>query len=123
MPISILPLQHRKIPKSEIHVAKRRLHKQARLKKRIFFSFLESSSSICSLPFSESVYKFLCLCFYLGPATPIFTKLLKVSMTVLRSINIKIIIYLDGMLLIGHSLEEKCMSRDIVIFHLGFIIN
>ena len=42
-------------------------------------------------------------------------------MTILRRINIKII-----MLLIGHFLEEIVMSRDTVIFllqHLGFVIN
>ena len=47
-------------------------------------------------------------------------------MTILRRINIKIIIYLDDILLIGHSLEELVMSRDTVMFllqHLGFIIN
>ena len=47
-------------------------------------------------------------------------------MTILRRINIKIIVYLDGMLLIGHSLEETVMIRDTVIFlmqHLGFSIN
>ena len=56
----------------------------------------------------------------LGPAPPIFPK---VSMTVLHSMDIKIIIYLDYILLIGHSSEEMRMSQDILIFHLGFIIN
>ena len=59
----------------------------------------------------------------LGPSPPIFSKLLKVSMTVLHSMDIKIIIYLDYILLIGHSSEEMRMSQDILIFHLGFIIN
>ena len=75
---------------------------------------------------SGTFYEFLCLCFGLGPARRIFTKLLKVSMTVLRRINIKIIIYLDDLLLTGHSLEELFMSRDTVIVllqHLGFSIN
>ena len=40
---------------------------------------------------SGNLYEFLCLCFGLGPAPRIFTKLLKVSMTILRKINIKII--------------------------------
>ena len=75
---------------------------------------------------SGNLYEFLCLCFALGPAPRIFTKLLKVPMTISRKINIKIIIYLDDMLLIGHSLEETVMSRDTVTFllqHLGFVIN
>ena len=47
-------------------------------------------------------------------------------MKILRSINIKIIIYLGNMLLIGRSLEEIVMSRDTVIVllqHLRFVIN
>ena len=55
---------------------------------------------------SENLYEFLCLCFGLGPASRIFTTFLKVLMTILRSINIKIIIYLDDMILIGHSLKR-----------------
>ena len=46
----------------------------------------------------------------------------KVPMTILRRIDIKIIIYLDHMLLIGHSVEEILISQDTVIFllqHLG----
>ena len=48
---------------------------------------------------SGNLYEFLYLCYGLGPAPRIFTKLLKVPMTMLRKINIKIIIYLDDMLL------------------------
>ena len=47
-------------------------------------------------------------------------------MTILSKINIKIIIYLDDMLLIGHSLEDIVLSRDTVIFllqHLRFVVN
>ena len=47
-------------------------------------------------------------------------------MTILRRINIRIIFYLDDIVLIGHSLEEIVMSRDTVMFllqDLGFIIN
>ena len=36
----MLPLQNERFAKSEIHVAKRRLHVQTRLKRRIFFSSL-----------------------------------------------------------------------------------
>ena len=48
------------------------------------------------------------------------------SNLILLRINIKIIIYLDNIILIGHSLEETVMSRDKVIFllqRLGFVIN
>ena len=96
--------------------------------KDAYFSvpFEKNSKQFVHFRWSGNMYEFLCLWFGLGPAPRIFTKLLKVSMTILRRINIKIIIYLDDMLLIGHSLEEIVMSRDTVIFllqHLGFVIN
>ena len=75
---------------------------------------------------SGNLYKFFCFCFSVGPDPYIFTKLLKVPMTILRKINTKIIISLDDVVLIGHCLEEIFVSRDTVIFclqHLGFVIN
>ena len=67
-------------------------------------------------------YQFLCLCFGLGPAPRIFTKLFKVPISVLRRLMIMVIIYLDDLLI----LENITMARDSVIFllqHLGFVIN
>ena len=108
-------------------VAKRILHVQIRLKSCIFFSSLgKNSRPFVRFSWSGNSYELLCFCFGLGPAPRIFTKLLKVPMTILRRINIKITIYLDDMLLIGYSLEEILMSRNTVIFllqHLGFVIN
>ena len=75
---------------------------------------------------SGNLYEFLCLCFGLGPAPRISTKLLKIPIAILRRINMGMIIYLDDMLLMGHSIEEISMCRDTVIFllqHLGFVIN
>ena len=75
---------------------------------------------------SGTLYEFLCLCLGLGPVPRIFTKLLKIPITILRRINIKMLIYLDDMLLMGHSIEEISMCRDTVIFllqYLGFVIN
>ena len=86
----------------------------------------KNSRQFARFRWSGNLYKFLFLCFGLGSASRIFTKLLKAPMTILRRANIKIIIYLDNMLLIDHSLEEIVMSRDTVIFllqHLGFVIN
>ena len=75
---------------------------------------------------SGTLYEFLCLCLGLGPVPRIFTKLLKIPITILRRINIKMLIYLDDMLLMGHSIEEISMCRDTVIFllqYLGYVIN
>jgi len=75
---------------------------------------------------SGKLYEFLCLCFGLGPAPRIFTKILKVPMSLLRRLNILIIIYLDDMLLLGRTREETVRAKDTVIYllqHLGFVIN
>ena len=48
--------------------------------------------------------KFLCRSFGLGPAPQIFTKLLKIPKVILRRINIRIIVYLDSMLLISQTI-------------------
>ena len=72
------------------------------------------------------LYEFLCLCFVLGPAPRIFTKLLKVSLAVLRRSNLLIIIYIDEMLKIGRTREEVESTRDTLIYllqHLGFVLN
>ena len=86
----------------------------------------KSSREFVCFCWSGNLYEFLCLCFGLESAPRIFTKLLKIPMTILRMKNIKIIICLDDILLIGHSLEEIVMGRDTLIFllqHLGFVIN
>ena len=53
------------------------------------------------LKWEGQLYMFLCLCFGLGPARSIFTKLLKIPVEVLRRINIRIIVYLDDFLLMS----------------------
>ena len=73
-----------------------------------------------------NLYEFLCLYFALTPAPRIFTNLFKVPISILRRINIRVIIYLDNMLLVGATMEEISKSTDIVIFilqHLEFIMN
>ena len=75
---------------------------------------------------SGNLYEFLCLCFGLGPAPKVFTKLLKVPIAILRRMNIRLIIYLDDILLMGQTLEEILMNRDTLIYllqKLGFVIN
>ena len=56
-----------------------------------------------------------------------FTENLEIfPIVILRCINIRMIIYLDDMLLMGHTIEEISTCRDTVIFflqHLDFIIN
>ena len=75
---------------------------------------------------SGKLCKFLCLCFGLGRASKVFTKLLKNSIALLRRINIRIIVYQDDMLLMGQILQEIMIVRDTLIFplqNLRFVIN
>ena len=72
------------------------------------------------------IYEFMCLAFGLGPARPIFTKLMKVPVAILRRLDIRLIIYLGDILLMGDSLEAIEMARDKTLFlmeQLGFMIN
>ena len=73
----------------------------------------------------ETLYEFMCLCFGLGPAPRVFTKLLKIPISLMRKINIRVIIYLENMLILSHTVREAYMSREAVIYllqNLVFII-
>ena len=74
----------------------------------------------------EKIYQFLCLCFGLGPAPRMFTKLMKVPMALLRRLNIRAIVFLDDILVIASTEEEAVMARDTLIYilqSLGFMVN
>ena len=71
-----------------------------------------ASRKLARFLWSGKLYESLCLCFGLRPAPRIFTKLIKIPVLVLRHLNIPIIIYLDDMLLIDHTIEEPLMARD-----------
>ena len=47
-----------------------------------------------------------CLCFGLGPAPLTFTKIMKILISLLRRLNIRIVIFLDDVLLLGQTPEE-----------------
>ena len=86
----------------------------------------KDSRKLVRFLWAGNLYKFLCLCFGLRPAQRIFTKLLKVPISVLRCLMIRITIYLDDLLFLGNSMNEIFMARDSVIFllqHLSFVIN
>ena len=73
-----------------------------------------------------TLYQFLCLCFGLGQAPLIFTKLMKVPISLLWRLNICLIIYLDNMLIMARSVQELIFHRDTVIYllhNLRFVLN
>ena len=87
---------------------------------------LKDSRKLVRFLWAENLYEFLCLCFGLGPAPRIFTKILKVPILVMRHLMIRVIIYLDDLLILGNNMSEIFMAMDSVIFllqRLGFVIN
>ena len=86
----------------------------------------QKSQKYVRFKWRNQIYKFLCLCFGIGPAPRLFTKLLKVLTSVLRRLNIRLVIYLDDILIFGSSKEEIEMTRDTTLYlleNLGFIVN
>ena len=86
----------------------------------------EKSRKFLRFMWEGNIYEFLCMMFGLGPAPRIFTKIMKVPMNLLRKLKIRIIIYMDDMLLMGVDLVEIIQARDTTIHlleSLGFIIN
>ena len=72
------------------------------------------------------VFEFLCLPFGLGPAPMVFTKLLKPVVSYLRLQGIRILVYLDDMLLMAQSvnvLETHVQTTIRLLCCLGFILN
>ena len=73
-----------------------------------------------------TLYEFNTLAFGLGPAPYVFTKLLKVPISLARRLGIMLVIYLDDMLIRAGSMSEALEARDTLIFlleNLGFTIN
>ena len=81
--------------------------------------------NICKVSVEGTLYEFLCLCFGLNSAPLLFTKTSKVTISLLRRLHIRVIIYLDNMLLKSQTLGEL-QSRDTIFFlliQLGFVVN
>jgi len=71
-------------------------------------------------------YQFTCLPFGLSCAPWTFTKVMKPLMTLLRSWGVRIIIYIDKMLILADSKEEATQHLETLMFlleTLGFMIN
>jgi len=101
----------------------KRLYDKIRFERCIFFSIFKSLSVFSG---REKIYEFLCMCFGLGPAPRLFTKLMKVPISLLRKLNIRVIVYLDDFLVVGKTIQEILKACHTIIFllqNLGFLIN
>ena len=86
----------------------------------------KSSRKYIRFQWEGNLYEFLCLCFGLGPAPLIFTKLLKIPIALLWRINVRIIIFFEDMLVMAQMFKEISQAKETSIFllqNLGFVIN
>ena len=93
------------------------------LRQKNFMCKADLKDAYFSVPLDRNHKKFLR---FLGPAPRIFTKLLKIFIAILRRIQIRIIIYLDDMLLMNQTTNDLEIARDTLTFpleSLGFVIN
>ena len=74
----------------------------------------KDSRKLVRFLWAGNLYEFLCLCLGSGPDPRIFTKLLKIPISVLRHLMIRAIIYLDDLLILGNSMSEIFTARDSV---------
>jgi len=75
---------------------------------------------------AEACYQFTCLPFSLSCAPWTFTKVMKPLITLLRSWGVRIIIYIDNMLIMADSKEEATHHLEVLMFlleSLGFMVN
>ena len=71
-------------------------------------------------------FQFKCLPFKLCTDPRVFTKVLKLAIELLRAIDIRLVIYMDNMLIMAHSnqmFREQIYQVLFLIENLGFIIN
>ena len=74
----------------------------------------------------ERLYQFNCMPFGLGPAPRIFTKIMKPIVAFLRRLGVRIIIYLDDMIILNQNSTELMKDLNSLLFlltRLGFAIN
>ena len=123
-----MPLQNKRFAKSEIHVAKRRIHVQARLKRCIFFSSLgKTLKTICSFSLFRKLVRVplpLLLVWEQHQEIHKIAKCEKENLAQDKHQNKDL--FRRHAIDWSHTLEELVMSRDTVIFllqHLGFVIN
>ena len=84
------------------------------------------SRKLVRFQWKGTLYEFLCLAFGLGPAPRVFTKLMKVPISILRKLGVCLVIYLDDLLIMAPSIEKLKMARDTTMYlfhHFGLTIN
>ena len=86
----------------------------------------KESRRLVSFHWRGTAYEFRVLCFGMSCAPLIFTKLLKVPIAFLRKLAIRVVIYLDDLILFGRTRKEAEEARDLAMLlltRLGFTLN
>ena len=86
----------------------------------------QSHQKYLQFQFQGKIYHFTCLSFGLSSAPWVFTKTLKPALAVLRQRGVRMIAYIDDILIIAES-RNQALEHSQVLVHLleclGFIIN
>ena len=104
-----------------------RLHVQAGPKRCLLLcSSKKGIKEICTVPVGKDTLRVPLSLFWSRSSSSNIYQNLEGTISLLRRLQIRVIIYLDDMLLMSQTLEELLMSRDTIIFlltQLGFVIN
>ena len=85
-----------------------------------------SSQKYIRFKWKGNLYQLLCLCFGLSLAPRLFAKLMKISISFMWKLNVRIIMFLDDILIMVSTKKELTHARDALIFLLEtlcFLIN
>ena len=124
---SLRTLQNGRNPHGKGPTKKRRFYGQDRSEGRIFHSSpLSGRSEIYKIHVGRHLYEFACLPFGLSSAPRVFTKTMKPVVALLRQLGLRMIIYLDDLLIMAQSQDLlNCHVSTVrnLLENLGFIIS
>lgn len=86
----------------------------------------DEHKKLLRFPYRGSIYQFNCLPFGLSSAPWVFTKTTRPAVTTLRELGLRMIIYIDDMLLMAESeqmLRDQVTGLVYLMENLGFVIN
>ena len=125
---SIQALQNGRFALLEIPSRKKRFFLQDRSERCLFLSAtMHELKKVCEIfLIGKSLRVSLPLFWIRACPQDIFKTIKGTNIALPRRLNIRLVIFVDDILLMGRRLEEIVMSRDTLIFllqHLGFVLN
>ena len=111
---------------AERYPLERRLHDKAGSSRRLLdYSSRSKIKDLFEIVLEGCTYQFTCLQFGLSPSARLFTRTLKPVIAFLRSMGIRLLIFLNNILIMADSPERAAEHTEIVIRvldSLGFVI-